>query len=120
MDADEHMSEAARPHVLCNAENLMVDPAHMSRASCPKHRPGYLCRSRTYHHYAKGAFRLACDVSGLELADFPKDHLKDIMESLTNVSEPALKVRTFEDISVPPEMIAVSNLKSQADPRQPM
>lgn len=79
------MTEASRPHVMCDASNLLIDPFRASKASCPKYRPGYLCHSPTYHRYARGAFALACDLPELRLEDFPRDHLQDIMESMEEV-----------------------------------
>ena len=87
LDTDEHMTEASRPHVLCDAKNLLIDPSRMSHARCPKSRPGYLCYSNTYHHYAQGAFGLACALPKLLLEDFPKDHLRDIMDSIMAVED---------------------------------
>ncbi len=96
MDADEHMTEASRPHVICDATNILLDPARMSHAKCPKYRPGYLCQSNTYHHYAKGAFRLACALHELQLEDYPRDHLRDIMDSITELEyEDSPKVSLF-------------------------
>ena len=85
MDFDGHMPAASRPHVLCSAENMAIDSARVTQASCPKFRPGYLCGGRTYHHYAKGAFSLACAMPDLQLADYPKDHLQDIISSMQQV-----------------------------------
>ena len=81
------MTEASRPHVICDASNLLVDPARMSHARCPKFRPAYLCHSNTYHHYTKGAFGLACGLRDLRLEDFPKDHLRDIMDGMSEVED---------------------------------
>ena len=85
------MTEASGPHVLCDATRLLVDPSRFNRARCPKHRRGYLCQSPTYHRYARGAFGLACAWPSLRLEDFPKDHLRDIMEA----------VQTFPDADLP-------------------
>ena len=76
------MTEASGPHVLCDATRLLVDPSRFSKARCPKHRRGYLCQSPTYHRYARGAFGLACAWHIFRLQDFPKDHLRDIMEAV--------------------------------------
>lgn len=88
------MAEAARPHVICDAKHLLLDPSHVTRAFCPKHRPGYLCGSKTYHSYARGAFGLACSLPGLRLEDFPRDHLRDIMDSMVEITEDAFLVGT--------------------------
>ena len=87
LDDDKHMTDASRPHVICDAKNLLMDPTRMSHARCPKFRPGYLCYSDTYHHYAKGAFGLACALPNLPLEDFPKDHLRDIIDSIVRVED---------------------------------
>ena len=76
------MTTASAPHVLCDATNLVLNTTHMRRARCPKHRPSYLCKSATYHHYDKGAVAVACDWPGLDLAQFPKDHLRDIVDGI--------------------------------------
>ncbi len=84
---DEHMTTASRPHVLCNAVNLIVDPKHMLAASCLKHRPNYLCNlGTTYNRYLPGAFGMACTSAIDKLEDFPKDHLQDIMASMARVT----------------------------------
>ena len=36
---DTHMTAASRPHVLCDAMRLRIDPGKMTPARCPKHRP---------------------------------------------------------------------------------
>ena len=36
---DTHMTAASRPHVLCDAMRLRMDPGKMTPARCPKHRP---------------------------------------------------------------------------------
>ena len=93
------MTKASRPHVICNADNLLVDTAKMIRASCPKHRPGYLCRSKTYHHFQKGAYSLNCAMPTLSLEDFPKDHLRDIMDSMAQVDRNVvLQARTLHSL----------------------
>ena len=93
---DAHMTEASGPHVVCDATRLLVDPSRFSRARCPKHRRGYLCQSPTYHRYAPGAFGLACAWPSFRLEDFPKDHLRDIMEA----------VQTFPDADLPQVPVA--------------
>lgn len=91
---DEHMTNASRPHVLCDAVNLIVDPKHMLAALCLTHRPNYLCNlGKTYNHYLPGAFGLACTSSIESLEEFPQDHLQDIMASTARTSpEVASKV----------------------------
>ncbi|KAK9819676.1 hypothetical protein WJX72_000981 [[Myrmecia] bisecta] len=79
---DRHMTEASAPHVLCDATNLLVDTSKMRLAKCPAQRPNYLCISKSYHRYKLGAFGASCNWPVLNLNDFPKDHLQDIMESL--------------------------------------
>ena len=79
------MTNASKPHVLCDAQNLIIDPAQTLPAACPKHRPHYLCNlGATYNHYLPGAFALACKLAAIKenLEDFPRDHLQDIMESM--------------------------------------
>jgi hypothetical protein len=76
------MTQASKPHVLCSAHNLYLDTSKFSKARCPRLRPGFLCLSPTYNHYASGAFGLACSLPTLSLGHFPKDHLRDIMASL--------------------------------------
>ena len=83
---DDHMTNASKPHVLCDAQNLIINPAQTRPAACPKHRPKYLCNlGATYNHYMPGAFGLACNSAAIKLEDFPQDHLQDIMESIANV-----------------------------------
>ena len=83
---DDHMTNASKPHVLCDAQNLIIDPAQTRPAACPKYRPKYLCNfGATYNHYMHGAFELACNSDAIKLEDFPRDHLQDIMESIANV-----------------------------------
>ncbi len=84
---DQHMTRASRPHVLCNAVNLMVDPRHMLAAPCLKHRPNYLCNfGPTYNRYLPGAFGMACTSAIKSLEEFPKDHLQDIMDSMARIT----------------------------------
>ncbi|KAL3132619.1 hypothetical protein ABBQ32_009147 [Trebouxia sp. C0010 RCD-2024] len=83
---DDHMTNASKPHVLCNAQKLIVNPAKTLAAACPKHRPKYLCTfGETYNRYLPGAFGLACTSTALQLEDFPRDHLQDIMESFVTL-----------------------------------
>ena len=84
---DQHMTRASRPHVLCNAVNLMVDPRHMLAAPCLKHRPNYLCNfGTTYNRYLPGAFGMACTSAIKALEEFPRDHLQDIMDSMARIT----------------------------------
>lgn len=84
---DQHMTKASGPHVLCDAVNLMVDPKHMMAAPCLKHRPNYLCNfGTTYNRYLPGAFGMACTSAIRSLAEFPRDHLQDIMDSMARIS----------------------------------
>lgn len=84
---DDHMTNASKPHVLCDAQNLAITPAKALPAACPRRRPKYLCTfGATYNHYLPGAFGLACKSTPLNLEDFPRDHLQDIMESFATVS----------------------------------
>lgn len=88
--ADDHMTNASKPHVLCDAHNLIINPAQTLPAACPKHRPHYLCTfGATYNHYLSGAFGLACKSALIKLEDFPRDHLQDIMESVATESPQA-------------------------------
>lgn len=88
--ADDHMTNASKPHVLCSAQNLIIDSAQALPAACPKHRPHYLCTfGATYNHYLPGAFGLACNLAPIKLEDFPRDHLQDIMESMATESPQA-------------------------------
>lgn len=83
---DGHMTNASKPHVLCDAQNLIINPAKVLPAACPKHRPKYLCTfGETYNRYLPGAFGLACKSAPHRLEDFPRDHLQDIMESVVTV-----------------------------------
>lgn len=81
-DPDEHLPPASSPHMLCDAVNLRLDPAKLRKARCPKHRPGYLCTSNTYHRYQPGAWAAACDWPGFSWDAFSKDHMQDIFESM--------------------------------------
>ena len=84
---DQHMTRASRPHVLCDAVNLMVDPRHMLAAPCLKHRPNYLCNfGTTYNRYLPGAFGMACTSAIKSLKEFPRDHLQDIMDSMARIT----------------------------------
>ena len=84
---DDHMPNASKPHVLCDAQNLVINPAQTLPAACPRHRPKYLCTfGETYNHYLPGAFGLACKSDPIKLEDFPHDHLQDIMESMATVA----------------------------------
>ena len=81
------MTNASRPHVLCDASNLLVDARHMMAAPCLEHRPNYLCNfGATYHRYLPGAFGLACTSSIVRLDMFPQDHLQDIMGSMKTLT----------------------------------
>ena len=87
---DSHMTIASRPHVLCDADNLMVNPKKMMAAPCLQRRPDYLCTfGASYNHYLPGAFGLACKSPTLHLEDFPKDHLQDIMASMASFNPDA-------------------------------
>ena len=87
---DDHMTKASKPHVLCDAANLIVNPKQMVAASCLKLRPNYLCNfGATYNHYLPGAFGLTCKSAPIKLEDFPKDHLQDIMDSMAIIPETA-------------------------------
>lgn len=81
------MPNASAPHIMCDATNLTVTPASMSRASCPLHRPGYMCRRQSYHRYASGAFIAPCEWPSFHLEDFPRDHLRDIFGGFRMVKE---------------------------------
>mmetsp|Transcript_13408 Transcript_13408/g.32878 ORF Transcript_13408/g.32878 Transcript_13408/m.32878 type:complete len:610 (+) Transcript_13408:224-2053(+) len=77
------------PHTICDGKNVVFNPRQLTAAKCCKHRPGYMCGGKaTYHHYAKGAFQASCNIvdtnpsgRGVNLANFPADHLKDIFDS---------------------------------------
>ena len=87
---DEHMTNASRPHVLCDAQNLLIDAKHMMSAPCLKHRPKYLCNfGTTYNRYLPGSFGLACTTIIAKLDAFPKDHLQDIMDSMVTLTSEA-------------------------------
>lgn len=75
---DLHMPNASAPHIMCDATNLTVAPSAMTRAACPLHRPGYMCRRQSYHRYAQGSFIAPCDWPSFRLEDFPRDHLRDV------------------------------------------
>lgn len=98
--ADEHMTRASQPHVLCDAVNLMVDPRHMLAAPCLKHRPNYLCNfGTTYNRYLPGAFGVACTSAIKSIEEFPKDHLQDIMDSMARITpETAAQVQNRETL----------------------
>lgn len=53
-----------------------------TRARCPRHRPGYLCETPTYHRYGQGAFELGCDWPSFSLADHSPDHGRDIYQAM--------------------------------------
>uniref|UniRef100_A0A1D1ZP74 Glycosyltransferase 61 catalytic domain-containing protein n=1 Tax=Auxenochlorella protothecoides TaxID=3075 RepID=A0A1D1ZP74_AUXPR len=79
---DEHMPAASAPHAMCDVRGLVVDTSRMTRARCPRHRPGYLCETPTYHRYGQGAFELGCDWPSFSLADHSPDHGRDIYQAM--------------------------------------
>ncbi|KAL6777349.1 hypothetical protein ACKKBF_B21175 [Auxenochlorella protothecoides x Auxenochlorella symbiontica] len=79
---DEHMPAASAPHAMCDVQGLVVDTSRMTRARCPRHRPGYLCETPTYHRYGQGAFELGCDWPSFSLADHSPDHGRDIYQAM--------------------------------------
>lgn len=50
--------------------------AEQAGLPCTRHRPGYLCGGRTYHHYEPGAWGAFCDWPGFSLDAFSKDHMR--------------------------------------------
>ncbi|KAK2077117.1 hypothetical protein QBZ16_004751 [Prototheca wickerhamii] len=82
---DEHMPAASAPHSLCDLENVVIDPSLAPRAPCPRHRPGYMCTSRTYHRYDPGSFRVRCAWGGgaFNASRYSRDHGRDIFEAVS-------------------------------------
>jgi Glycosyltransferase 61 len=86
------------PHVMAEARNLVIDFSRIGTRNEVRHRPGYLRVRGGYSDYREGALlatgRLARDFSP-DL--FPRDHLRDIFESLV-VGEAAPGVdQTIDD-----------------------
>ena len=105
------MTNASKPNVLCDAKNLIIDPAQALPAACPKHRPHYLCNfGATYNHYMPGAFGLACS-AGIKLEDFPRDHLQDIMESIATVLPDTAAAASQVICCLPPVLLQVFSLR---------
>ncbi|KAK9846728.1 hypothetical protein WJX84_010568 [Apatococcus fuscideae] len=111
---DAHMTPASAPHVLCDAGCLVLDPARMQPASFPKHRPHYLTSAgRTYHRYTPGAFASACEWPEVprNLSAFPRDHLRDIMESF-QASPAGLQVDRKEET---PALLVTREIEEHAN-----
>ena len=86
------------PHTLCDARGLVVDWRKLAPAACVKHRPGWKCGPGAYNHYAPGALSAACATAsrrGLDLKQFPKDHLRDIFGSFNRA--PATPAAVHEE-----------------------
>lgn len=89
---------ATHPHVLVEARNLIMDFRRIGRRDEVAHRPGYQRVRGGYLDYERGAL-LAAGTAAPDLGPdlFPRDHLRDIFQSLETSSEPPTVDRTIQE-----------------------
>ncbi len=89
---------ATHPHVLVDARNLVIDFRKVVLRDELANRPGYQRVREGYSSYLPGAL-LAVGTAepGLSPDLFPRDHLRDILQSLDTIPEPQPVDRTIEE-----------------------
>jgi hypothetical protein len=90
---DSHLPPPTAPHTICDGANIVMDLSKMYPATCPQHRPGYMCDGPPiYWHYQPGAIASHCrreGSGGFSLESFPRDHLRDIFGGFGELEDAA-------------------------------
>lgn len=90
---------ATRPHVTVEARNLVIDFGRIGTRDELESRPGYLRVRGGYSDFRPGALLAAGTPAGDLGPDlFPRDHLRDIFQSLQTTTDPPDFHRSIEEV----------------------